>query len=69
MCRFEVPKAIIIDNEKQFDSKKFRSFYSGFLIDLRFSSVAHQQSNGQDKLMNIIIMQELTKNLDEDKGL
>lgn len=53
---FKVTKNIITDNDKQFDSKKFKTFCIGLSIDLKFSLVAHPQSNDQDELMNIIII-------------
>ncbi|KAK3042709.1 hypothetical protein RJ639_000767 [Escallonia herrerae] len=47
VCRFGIPKVLITDNGKQFDNSKFRSFCEDLSINLRFTSVAHPQSNGQ----------------------
>lgn len=69
MCKFGVPKALVTNNGKQFDSKKFRTFLSGLSIALKFSLVAHPKKNKQAELMNKIIIQALEKNLDEAKGL
>ncbi|KAK3013273.1 hypothetical protein RJ639_009594 [Escallonia herrerae] len=45
VCRFGVPRALVVDNEKQFDNNNFWTFCTNLSIDLRFTSVAHPQSN------------------------
>ncbi|KAK3036388.1 hypothetical protein RJ639_032157 [Escallonia herrerae] len=52
VCRFGVPRALVVDNGKQFDNNNFRTFCTNLAIDLRFTSVAHPQSNGQTENMN-----------------
>ncbi|KAK2997639.1 hypothetical protein RJ639_026632 [Escallonia herrerae] len=68
ICHFGVPRALVVDNGKQFDNSKFRTFCSNLSIDLRFTSVAHPQSNGQTENMNRGILQGLKKKLNEAKG-
>ncbi|KAK3038001.1 hypothetical protein RJ639_029952 [Escallonia herrerae] len=68
ICRFGVPKALVVDNGKQFDNNNFRTFCTNLSIDLRFTSVAYPQSNGQTENMNRSILQGLKKTLDEAKG-
>ncbi|KAK2998485.1 hypothetical protein RJ639_023954 [Escallonia herrerae] len=68
ICRFGVPRALVVDNGKQFDNGKFRTFCSNLSIDLRFTSVAHPQSNGQTENMNRGILQGLKKKFNEAKG-
>ncbi|KAK3043471.1 hypothetical protein RJ639_002050 [Escallonia herrerae] len=68
VCRFRVPKILIIDNGKQFDNSNFRSFCEGLSICLYFTSVAHPQSNGQTENMNRSILQGLKRKLDDAKG-
>ncbi|KAK3001122.1 hypothetical protein RJ639_022192 [Escallonia herrerae] len=68
VCRFGVPRALVIDNGKQFNNNNFRTFCTNLLIDLRFTSVAHPQSNGQTENMNRSILQGLKKKLDLAKG-
>ena len=46
ICRFGIPRTIILDNEQQFDSQGFRDFYSGLGIKNQFSSLGHPQANG-----------------------
>ncbi|KAK3011810.1 hypothetical protein RJ639_012571 [Escallonia herrerae] len=41
VCHFGVPRALVIDNGKQFDNNNFRTFCTNLSIDLRFTSVAH----------------------------
>ncbi|KAK2999703.1 hypothetical protein RJ639_023129 [Escallonia herrerae] len=45
VCHFGVPRALVVDNGKQFDNNNFRTFCTNLSIDLRFTSVAHPQSN------------------------
>ncbi|KAK3024810.1 hypothetical protein RJ639_044120 [Escallonia herrerae] len=68
VCCFGVPKILITDNGKQFDNSNFRSFCEGLSISLRFTSVAHPQSNGQTENMNRSILQGLKRKLDDAKG-
>ena len=44
--RFGIPHTLIIDNGKQFDNEKFKTLCSELGIKLRFTSVAHPQTNG-----------------------
>ncbi|KAK2997864.1 hypothetical protein RJ639_025562 [Escallonia herrerae] len=68
VCRFGVPRALVVDNGKQFDNNNFRTFCRNLAIDLRFTLVAHPQSNGQTENMNRSILQGLKKKFDEAKG-
>ncbi|KAK3035374.1 hypothetical protein RJ639_033658 [Escallonia herrerae] len=61
-------RALVVDNGKQFDNSNFPTFCSNLSIDLRFTSVAHPQSNGQIENMNRGILQGLKKKLNEAKG-
>ena len=56
------------DNGKLFDNDKFKTFCSELGINLRFTSVAYPQTNGQTEVTNCIIMQGLKKRLDKKKG-
>ena len=67
ICRFGIPHTLITDNGKQFDNEKFKIFCSELGIKLRFTSVAHPQTNGQTKVTNRTIMQGLKRRLDEKK--
>ena len=67
ICRFGIPHTLIIDNRKQFDNEKFKTFCYELGIKLIFTSVAHPQTNEQIEVTNRIIMQGLKKRLDEKK--
>jgi IS30 family transposase len=46
VCRFGVPRSLIVDNGKQFDSKKFKEFCISIGTKIAFASVYHPESNG-----------------------
>ncbi|XP_050233155.1 uncharacterized protein LOC126681651 [Mercurialis annua] len=46
MGRFGIPYSLVTDNGKQFDCRKFRAYCEGLNIRLKFTSVAHPQTNG-----------------------
>ena len=46
VCRFGIPRTIISDNGRQFDSQAFRSFCSNLGIKNKYSSPGHPQANG-----------------------
>ncbi|KAK3036131.1 hypothetical protein RJ639_031712 [Escallonia herrerae] len=64
----KIALALIISARKQFDNNNFQTFCTNVSIDLRFTFVAHPQSNGQTENMNRSILQGLKKKLDEAKG-
>lgn len=66
--RFRILKVVIIDNETQFASFKFKEFCRKWEIDLRFSSIYHPQTNGTIEVTNRTILQEVKKKLDKAKG-
>ncbi|KAK2999291.1 hypothetical protein RJ639_023820 [Escallonia herrerae] len=68
VCRFGVPRALVVDNGKKFNNNNFRTFCTNLSINLRLTSVAHPQSNGQTENMNRSILQGLKNKLDEAKG-
>ncbi|KAJ4713136.1 Retrovirus-related Pol polyprotein from transposon 17.6 [Melia azedarach] len=52
ICRFGVPRVIITDNGRQFDNEKFRNFCETWMIENRYTTPAHPQSNGQVEAVN-----------------
>jgi hypothetical protein len=61
VCRFGVPKAIIVDNEKQFDAEAFKEFCAQIGTKIHFASVRHPESNGLVERANGIIMTGIMK--------
>jgi len=49
ICRFGVPREIIVDNGKQFDSQLFREFCYSVGTKVIFASVYHPQSSAASK--------------------
>ncbi|XP_009385521.2 uncharacterized protein LOC103972866 [Musa acuminata AAA Group] len=61
MTRFGLPEANIMDNGSQFTSARFREFCPNYGIQLKFSSVAHPQTNGLAELTNRSILDGLRR--------
>lgn len=68
VCRFGVPRIIVMDHGKQFDCDSFRKFCDNLWIQLRFASVAYPQANGQAKVSNRTILHGLKTCLEGAKG-
>jgi transposase InsO family protein len=54
--QFGVPKAIIVDNGAQFDSKAFKTFCDQIETKIHFASVRHPESTGLVERANGIII-------------
>ena len=52
VCRFGIPRTIISDNGRQFNSQAFRSFCSNLGIKNKYSPLGHPQANGQIEVTN-----------------
>jgi transposase InsO family protein len=61
ICRFRVPRHIIVDNGTQFDSQDFRNYFENMGIQLCFASVRHPQSNDAVERANGIICTGISK--------
>ena len=68
ICRFGIPRTIISDNGRQFNSQGFRDFCSGLGIKNQFSSLGHPQANGQMKVMNWTLLKIIKAKQDDAKG-
>ena len=68
ICRFRIPRTIISDNGRQFDSQGFRDFCLGLGIKNQFSSLGHPQANGQTEVTNQILLKIIKVKLDNMKG-
>ena len=68
VTRFGVPRALISDNDLQFDSKAFKRYYCDLGIVNRYSTSAYPQGNGQAEAINKAIVSGLKKRLDDAKG-
>lgn len=66
--RFDIPKTIISDNGRQFDSQGFRSFCSNLGIKDKFSSPRHPQANEQTEVTNQTLLKIIQAQLEGAKG-
>ena len=41
ICRYGIPRVLVLDNRKQFDNDSFKDFYSQLEIKNHYSSPAH----------------------------
>jgi len=68
VCRFGVPHTIITDNRLQFIDRGLQSFYKNLDIKSVTSSIEHLQTNEQVEAVNKVILNELKKGLETEKG-
>jgi hypothetical protein len=69
VCRFGVPKAIIVDNGTLFDAETIKAFCSQIGTKIHFASVRHPESNGLVERANGIIITGITKSIfNQPKG-
>ena len=68
VCRFGIPRTIISDNGRQFDSQAFRSFCSNLGIKNKYSSPGHPQANGQTEVTNRSLLRLIKSRLVGAKG-
>lgn len=67
-CWFEIPHAIITDNEPQFNNSVFRTFYLKLNIKNLYSMPQYPKSNGQVETTNKTLLNSLKKRLEETRG-
>jgi transposase InsO family protein len=69
VCRFGVPRELMVDNGKQFDCYTFKEYCKTLGTQAKFSSVYHPQSNGAVERANGLIFSGIKKCLfDQKKG-
>ena len=68
ITHFGTPRAIIFDNDRQFDTTKLTDYLSTLGCQARLTVVAHPQTNGQVEAANKSILHGLQKELDDAKG-
>ena len=66
--RFEIPRMIISDNGRQFNSHGFRSFCLSLGIKNKYSSPGHPQASGQTELTNRTLLRIIKSRLVGAKG-
>ena len=68
ICRFGIPRVIIFDNRRQFDSHKFRDFCKELGIWNHYSSLGNPQENGQTEVTNGTLLKLIKTRLEGAKG-
>ena len=61
VTRFGIPHTLISNNGLQFDSKAFRRYCCDLGITNRYSALAYTQGNGQDEVVNKVIVSGLKR--------
>ncbi|XP_074362142.1 uncharacterized protein LOC141702338 [Apium graveolens] len=68
ICQYGIPRILVTDNGKQFDNAVFKEHCDDNSIELRFTSVAHPQANGQAEIANRIILDGLKKRVEYSRN-
>ena len=68
VCRFGVPKRLVLDNGTQFASHLLKKLCEGVGIQQVFASVEHPQTNGQVESANRVLLRGLKRRLEKAKG-
>ena len=68
ICRFSIPRSIVLDNGPQFDGQVYRDFCQELKIRNLYSTPRYPQSNGQAEASNKTLLTVLKKRLDSAKG-
>ena len=68
ITRFEVLRALVSDNGRQFNSGPTRNYCAPFGIKTKFSVVSRPQTNGQVDSANKIVLKGINKSLEATKG-
>ena len=64
-----LPRTIVFDNGRQFDSRKFREFCVELGIKNHYSSPGHPQANGQIEATNCTLLKLIKVRLEGVKGV
>ena len=67
--RFEIPRAFISDNGRQFDNSPFREFCEELGIRNHYSSPGHPQANEQVEVINRFLHKIIKTQLEGGKGI
>ena len=68
ITRFGIPRSMILDNGRQFDTSKLTDYLSSLGCQARFTAVVHPQTNGQAEAAKKSILHGIQKKLNDAKG-
>ena len=69
ICRYSIPRVLILDNGKQFDNDLFRDFGLQLGIKNHYSLPTHHQANGQVEVTNRSLLKIIKTWLERAKGI
>ena len=69
VCRYGIPRVLVLNNRKQFDNDSFRDFCSQLGIKNLYSSPAHPQANGQVEVTNRSLLKIIKTWVEGEKGI
>ena len=69
ICRYGIPRFLVLDNGKQFKNDSFRDFCSQLDIKNHYSSPTHTQDNEQVKVTNRSLLKIIKIRLEGTKGI
>ena len=69
ICRFGIPRVLVLTNRKQFDNNSFRDFCSQLGIRNHYSFLAHLQANGQVEVTDQSLLKIIKTRLEGAKGI
>jgi ribonuclease HI len=69
ICRFGIPRVLILDNGKQFDNRPFRELCGQLNIKNHYSSPRHPQANGQVEVTNRTLLKQIKTRLEGAKSM
>jgi len=69
ICRYNIPRVLILDNGKQFDNNAFKDFCSQLRFKNHYSSPTHPQANGQVEVTNRSLLKIIKTRFEGTKGI
>ena len=69
VCRFGVPRLLVLDNGRKFDNIPFRDFCEQIGIKNHYSLPSHPQANGQTEVANQSLLKIIKTQLEGAKGV
>ena len=69
ICRYDIPRVLVSENEKQFDNDAFRDFCLQLGIKNHYSSPTYPQANGQVEVTNQSLLKIIKTWLEVAKGI
>ena len=69
ICKFGIPRVLVLDNGKQVDNDSFQDFCLQLGIRNHYSSLAHPQANRQVEVINRSLVKIIKTRLEGAKGI